>query len=105
MFHLVSVQVQSVDNGLHRAQKIHVVSKLLLSAVASPDNSLIGYGEIARHRNEDTIILMPNKVYLGILLRFFHFYHDMPERMSPVIYMYVVELRHRSDSVVGISSR
>lgn len=104
MFHLVSVQVQSVDNGLHRAQKIHVVSKLLLSAVASPDNSLIGYGEISRRRNEDTIILMPNKVCLGIL-RFFHFYHDMPERMSPVIYMYVVELRHRSDSVVGISSR
>lgn len=105
MFHLVSVQVQSVDNGLHRAQKIHVVSKLLLSAVASPDNSLIGYGEISRHRNEDTIILMPNKVCSRILLRFFHFYHDMPERMSPVIYMYVVELRHRSGSVVGISSR
>lgn len=107
MFHLVSVQVQSVDNGLHRAQKIHVVSKLLLSAVASPDNSLIPsrVWEISRHRNEDTIILMPNKVCLGILLRVFHFYHDMPERMSPVIYMYVVELRHRSDSVVGISSR
>lgn len=68
---------------------------------------LVGYVEISRLRNEETIILMPNKLYLpvGILLRLFHLYHDMPERMSPVIYMYVVELRHRSDSVVGISSR